>query len=386
MKQRPRIYYTQTQKALMWERWKKGESLQHIAQLFDRDHSSIQRILAETGGIRPPERHRSHLALTLAEREEISRAVVAGWSIRSIATLLARAPSTISREINRNGGVECYRANQAEQAAWDRALRPKTCKLVEKRKLANVVAGKLQLQWSPQQIAGWLKQTYADDENYQVSHETIYRSLFIQARGALKKELLQHLRRTRAMRRSRHHTQKTENHGKIVDAVSISERPAAVDDRAVPGHWEGDLLFGSINTQIATLVERHTRYVMLVKVARKDTETVVNALIKNARKLPQELYKSLTWDRGHEMAAHKRFTLATDINVYFCDPHSPWQRGSNENTNGLLRQYFPKGIDISNYTQAQLNAVARTLNERPRKTLNYETPAEQFSQLVASTG
>ena len=386
MKQRPRIYYTQTQKALMWERWKKGESLQHIAQLFDRDHSSIQRILAETGGIRPPERHRSHLALTLAEREEISRAVVAGWSIRSIATLLARAPSTISREINRNGGVECYRANQAEQAAWDRALRPKTCKLVEKRKLANVVAGKLQLQWSPQQIAGWLKQTYADDENYQVSHETIYRSLFIQARGALKKELLQHLRRTRAMRRSRHHTQKTENHGKIVDAVSISERPAAVDDRAVPGHWEGDLLFGSINTQIATLVERHTRYVMLVKVARKDTETVVNALIKNARKLPQELYKSLTWDRGHEMAAHKRFTLATDINVYFCDPHSPWQRGSNENTNGLLRQYFPKGIDISNYTQSQLNAVARTLNERPRKTLNYETPAEQFSQLVASTG
>jgi IS30 family transposase len=386
MKQRPRIYYSQTQKALMWERWKKGESLQQIAQLFDRDHSSVHRILAETGGIRPPERHRSQLALTLAEREEISRAVVAGQSIRSVATLLGRAPSTISREINRNGGADCYRAAQADKAAWDRALRPKTCKLVEKRKLANIVAGKLQLQWSPQQIAGWLKQAHADDENYQVSHETIYRSLFIQARGALKKELLQHLRRTRAMRRSRHHTQKTENHGRIVGAVSISERPAAVEDRAVPGHWEGDLLFGSINTQIATLVERHTRYVMLVKVASKDTQTVVNALIKNARKLPQELYKSLTWDRGHEMADHKRFTLATDISVYFCEPHSPWQRGSNENTNGLLRQYFPKGIDISNYTQAQLNAVARKLNERPRKTLNYETPAERFSQLVASTG
>ena len=222
--------------------------------------------------------------------------------------------------------------------------------------------------------------------NYQVSHETIYRSLFIQARGALKKELMQHLRRTRAMRRSRHHTQKTETNGRIVGAVSISERPAAVEDRAVPGHWEGDLLFGSINTQIATLVERHTRYVMLVKVAGKDTETVVNALIKNARKMPQELYKSLTWDRGHEMADHKRFTLATDISVYFCDPHSPWQRGSNENTNGLLRQYFPKGIDISLYSQAQLNAIARKLNERPRKTLNYETPAERFSQLVASTG
>ena len=218
-----------------------------------------------------------------------------------------------------------------------------------------------------------------------MSHETIYRSLFIQARGALKKELLQHLRRTRAMRRSRHYTQKTDNHGRISDTVSISERPASVEDRAVPGHWEGDLLYGSLNNQIATLVERQTRYVMLVKVARSDTETVINALIKNARKLPQELYKSLTWDRGKEMADHKRFTLAADINGYFCEPHSPWQRGSNENTNGLLRQYFPKGIDISHYSQAQLNAIARKLNERPRKTLNYETPAERFSQLVAST-
>ena len=383
MKQRPRIYYSDSQKALMWERWKKGESLQQIAQLFDRDHSSVHRILAEAGGIRPAQRCRSQFALSLAEREEISRALATGRSIRSIACQLGRAPSTVSREIHRNGGQGFYRASQADQAAWDRACRPKTCKLVQKRKLANIVAGKLQLQWSPQQIAGWLKQAYANDENYQVSHETIYRSLFIQARGALKKELLQHLRRTRAMRRSRHHTQKTENHGKIVGAVSISERPAAVEDRAIPGHWEGDLLFGCINTQIATLVERCTRYVMLVKVAGKDTETVVNALIKNARKMPQELYKSLTWDRGHEMADHKRFTLATDISVYFCDPHSPWQRGSNENTNGLLRQYFPKGIDISNYTQAQLNAVARKLNERPRKTLNYETPPEKSSQLVA---
>ena len=219
-----------------------------------------------------------------------------------------------------------------------------------------------------------------------MSHKTIYRSLFIQARGALKKELLQHLRRTRAMRRSCHHTQKTGDHGRIIDAVSISERPATVKDRAVPGHWEGDLLFGGRNSQIATLVERNTRYVMLVKVAGKDTETVVNALIENARKLPQELYKSLTWDRGKEMADHKRFTLATDIKVYFCDPQNPWQRGTNENTNGLLRQYFPKGTDISSYSQAKLNAVARRLNERPRKTLNYETPADRFSQSVASTG
>lgn len=386
MKRRPRIYYTESQKALMWERWHKGESLQQIAQLFDRNHSSIERILAETGGMRPAQRCRSRLALTLAEREEISRSVAAGQSIRSIATSLGRAPSTVSRELKRNGGQECYRASRADQAAWDRANRPKICKLVENRTLAHIVASKLQGQWSPEQIAGWLKRTYPDDETFQVSHETIYRSLFIQARGALKKELLQHLRRTRVMRRSRHHTQKTDNHGRIIDTVSISERPATVEDRAVPGHWEGDLLCGSKSSQIATLVERQSRYLMLVKLTAKDTETVTNALIRNARKLPQELYKSLTWDRGKEMAAHKRFTLATDIQVYFCDPHHPWQRGTNENTNGLLRQYFPKGIDLSAYSQAKLNAVARKLNERPRKTLNYETPAERFHQSVASTG
>ena len=386
MKQRPRIYYTETQKALMWERWKKGESLHQIAALFDRNHSSIQRILAESGGIRPAQRQRSRLALSLAEREEISRSLAAGYPIRRIAQLLGRAPSTISREISRNGGQTSYRANCADDAAWTRAQRRKTCKLVDNPVLAEIVAAKLQLQWAPEQIAGWLKHTFPGDEDFQVSHETIYRSLFIQARGALKKELLAHLRRPRIMRRSRHHTQKTDNHGRIKDTVSISERPAMVEDRAVPGHWEGDLLFGDRNSQIATLVERQTRYVMLVKVASKDTETVIDALIDNARELPQELYQSLTWDRGKELADHKRFTLATDIDVYFCDPHSPWQRGSNENTNGLLRQYFPKGVDISAYSQAQLNEVARKLNERPRKTLEYQTPAERFSQLVASTG
>ena len=386
MKQRARIYYTESQKAIMWERWRKGESMQSIAELFDRNHSSIQGILAETGGIQPAQRCRSRLALTLAEREEISRSVATGQSIRSVATRLGRAASTISREIMRNGGQQCYRASQADQAAWDRGRRPKTCRLAENRTLAHIVAGKLQLLWSPEQIAGWLKRTYPDDETFQVSHETIYRSLFIQARGVLKKELLQHLRRTRAMRRSRHHTQKTDDRRRIHDAVSISERPATVEDRAVPGHWEGDLLCGTGSSQIATLVERHTRYVMLVKVASKDAETFANTLVKNARKLPQELYKSLTWDRGTEMADHKRFTLATDIKVYFCDPQNPWQRGTNENTNGLLRQYFPKGTDLSGYSQAKLNAVARQLNERPRKTLNYETPAERFSQSVASIG
>lgn len=384
MKYRTRTNYSDSQKALMWDRWQKGDSLHQIAKLFDRYHTSIRGILAETGGIRPAPRRRSRLALTLAEREDISRAVVSGHSIRSVATRLGRAPSTISRELSRNGGEERYRASQADQAAWDRARRPKICKLAENRTLAHIVANKLQSLWSPEQVAGWLKHIYPDNTSSRVSHETIYRSLFIQARGVLKKELLAHLRRTRVMRRSRHHTQKTDNHGRILDTVSISERPATVEDRAVPGHWEGDLLCGSKSSQIATLVERQSRYVMLVKLTAKDTETVTNALIKNARKLPQELYKSLTWDRGTEMAGHKRFTLATDIQVYFCDPRSPWQRGTNENTNGLLRQYFPKGTDISTYSQAKLNAIARKLNERPRKTLNYATPAERFHQSVAS--
>jgi len=328
---------------------------------------------------------RSSKALSLVEREEISRALMIGHSIRAIAAQIGRAPSTVSREIERNGGRLGYRANQADSAAWDRAHRPKVCKLADNRALARVVTAKLRLFWSPEQIAGWLRHTYPGDETFHVSHETIYRSLFIQARGALKKELLAHLRRTRGMRRSRHYTQKTEIHGQIKDAVSISERPPSVEDRAVPGHWEGDLLFGSRNSQIATLVERQTRYVMLVRVVKMDTETVINALIKSARKLPQEVYKSLTWDRGKELAAHKRFTIATDIQVYFCDPQSPWQRGSNENTNGLLRQYLPKGIDIAGYSQAKLNAVARQLNERPRKTLGYQTPADMFSQTVALT-
>lgn len=386
MKRRPRIYYSDSQKALMWERWKQGWTLHEIGKLFDRPHTSIHQILAATGGFRPPQRARAPAALTLAEREEISRAMVAGESIRSTAARLGRAPSTISREIKRNGGRDGYRASLADAAAWDRARRPKTCKLRNNRALARLVAEKLRLLWAPEQIAGWLKHTYPCDQSLHVSYETIYRSLFIQARGALKKELLEHLRRTRGMRRSRHYTQKTAIHGQIADAVSISERPASVEDRAVPGHWEGDLVFGSRNSQIATLVERQTRYVMLVKLEGKDSQTVVNALIKNARKLPQELYKSLTWDRGTEMHAHKQFTMATDIQVFFCDPQSPWQRGSNENTNGLLRQYMPKGMDLSDFSQTQLNAIARQLNERPRKTLGFHTPAEMFSECVALTG
>ena len=316
-----------------------------------------------------------------------------------MARLLGRSPSTVSREVRRNGGYDRYRAAQADEQAWVRARlrgrspfgaakarRPKRCKLAMCPWLRRVVAKQLRLNWSPEQIAGWLKRAHPGEEAYQVSHETIYRSLFVQARGVLKKELVEHLRSKRTMRRSRQATGKGVDHGQIKDMISIRERPASVEDRAVPGHWEGDLISGPKNSYIATLVERHTRYLMLVRVADKRTETVVSALIKQAKTLPTELYKSLTWDRGKELADHRRFSLATDIDVYFCDPRSPWQRGSNENTNGLLRQHFPKGTDLSVYSQADLNKVARQLNERPRKTLEFETPAERFNACVASTG
>src|SRR5438132_863939 len=283
-------------------------------------------------------------------------------------------------------GVVGSLAALADEKAWVRARRPKRCKLTDRPRLRQAVARKLRLNWSPEQIAGWLKRAHPGDEFYRVSHETIYRSLFVQARGVLKKELLCHLRSKRTIRRPKPAGLSGDRRGQIKDLVSISQRPAAVDDRAVPGHWEGDLLSGSKNSYIATLVERHTRYVMLAKVVNKDTQTIVSALIKQAKMLPNELYKSLTWDRGKELADHRRFTLATNIDVYFCDPQSQWQRGSNENTNGLLRQYFPKGADLSVYSQAHLNKVARQLNERPRKTLGFETPAEKFNACVASTG
>ena len=386
MTYRTRIKYTAKQKDEMWDRWQRGESLHSIGRAFDRPSSSIYGQLAPSGGIRPPPRQRSRLALTLSEREEISRGIASHLSLRTIAVQLGRSPSAISREIKRNGGYDSYRATQAEQAAWGRARRPQRCKLARHRTLSRIVAAKLRLNWSPEQIAGWLKRQYPGDECHHVSHETIYRSLFVQARGVLKKELLQYLRSQRTIRRSRHASLKKDGLGQITNAVSIRERPASVEDRAVPGHWEGDLIAGSNNSYIATLVERHTRYVMLAKVKNKDTESVVSALIKQSKKLPSELYKSLTWDRGKEMAGHQRFTLATDIDVYFCDPSSPWQRGSNENTNRLLRQYFPKGTDLSIHSQTKLNAVARQLNERPRKTLEFQTPAERFNACVALTG
>lgn len=386
MKQRRRIYYSAAQRAEIWDRWKAGESMSSIGRRFDRESSSVFSVLSPTGGIRPPDRRRAVRALGLGEREEISRGLSSRSSLRQIARSLGRSPSTISREILRNGGPERYRATSADRAAWDRALRPKRCKLACRPALARTVSAKLRRKWSPEQIAGWLKRTWPGEPHNQVSHETIYRSLFIQTRGVLKKELLDHLRARRTIRRSRHASLKRSGLGQIKDAVSIRERPACVEDRAVPGHWEGDLIGGSRNSYVATLVERRSRYVMLVKVANKDTQSVVSALIKQSRKLPGELYRSLTWDRGKELADHKRLALASNVEVYFCDPRSPWQRGSNENTNRLLRQYLPHGTDLSLHSQAQLSAIARQLNERPRKTLLYRTPAETFADCVAATG
>ena len=386
MEQRFRRGFTAAEKTELWDRWQRGESLKAIGRAFGKPSSSIYNQVAPHGGIRPVARHRSRLVLTLSEREEISRGIAVHRSARSMARLLGRSASTVSREISRNGGYDGYRAALADDQAWTRARRPKRCKLATNAWLRRAVAKKLRSNWAPEQVAGWLKRGHPDDESYHVSHETIYRSLFVQARGVLKKELLSHLRSKRTIRRSKQAGLNGDGRGQIKDLVSIRERPAAVEDRAVPGHWEGDLLCGSKNSYIATLVERHTRYVMLAKVPNKDTQTVVSALIKQAKKLPDELYKSLTWDRGKELTDHRRFTLATNIDVYFCDPQSPWQRGSNENTNGLLRQYFPKGTDLSVHSQAHLNKVARQLNERPRKTLQFETPAERFNACVASTG
>jgi IS30 family transposase len=321
--------------------------------------------------------------LSFREREEISRGIAAGESFRAIARKLNRAVSTISQEVGRHGGRRCYRAAEADKAAWESARRPKPCLLASNRPLQRRVAVKLKEDWSPQQIAGWLRDQYPGNPEMWVSHETIYRSLFVQARGALKKELIGHLRSKRSYRRPRHVSDGRRGE-RITGAVPISERPAEADDRAVPGHWEGDLVEGSRGTFIATLVERRSRFVILIKLSEKRTEAVVEALMKAVRRLPTALRKSLTWDRGSELADHTKFTIATDVKVYFCDPYSPWQRGSNENTNGLLRQYYPKGTDLSAVTQAQLDAVARKLNTRPRQTLGWKTPAQILETTVST--
>jgi len=377
--------FTAAQRAEMWSRYKAGESILGIGGALGCACTTVHRELQYTGGIEPAVRRRSSRVLSLVEREEVSRGIAAGETIRAIARGLNRAVSTVSQEVSRHGGRELYRAAEADLAAWDSALRPKRCLLAKNRELQRIVAVKLKQDWAPQQIAGWLKDEYPGNSELWVSHETIYRSLFVQARGVLKKELIGHLRSKRRIRRSRHATYYGKGRGQIIDAVSIRQRPAEVEDRAIPGHWEGDLVEGSRGTFIATLVERQSRFVIIVKVAEKSSDVVVAALIKAVRKLPIALRRSLTWDRGTELANHAQFTVATDVQVYFCDPSSPWQRGSNENTNGLLRQYYPKGADLSAVSQAQLDTVARKLNTRPRETLHWKTPAYIFGTSVSTT-
>ena len=371
-----RFGFSAIEKRDVWNSWKLGQTLHEIGRAYGKPHSSIRAVLLPRGGIPPVARRRSRLALTLAEREDISRGIASGLSIREIARRLDRAASTVSREVARHGGRPAYRAHDADRQAWVSALRPKRCLLAVNRRLRDIVASKLILDWSPEQISGWLKTHYPSNESMRVSHETIYRSLFIQARGVLKKELMDHLRSKRHMRRSRHASAHGQARGKIVDAVSIRERPAEAEDRAIPGHWEGDLLSGGKNSYVATLVERHSRFLMLIKVPSKETEAVVAALSLHIGKLPATLRRSLTWDRGLEMAKHKDFTVATDVKVYFCDPQSPWQRGTNENSNLLLRQYFPRGSDLSAVSQAQLDHVSQRLNQRPKKNFRLRDSCE----------
>ena len=385
-RKRTRTAFTQAEISVVWLRWRDGVRIDQIAKELGRPTPSVKCLVVRHGGILPQARRRSSRALTEMDREEISRGTAAGCSIRAIAAAIGRAPSTISREIRRNGGTSHYRAASADAQAWRRSRRPKRCLLAERPRLRRLVERKLRADWSPQQIAGWLVRTFPDDPTLHVSHETIYRTLYVQARGALKRELVAHLRHSTGYRKRRKTLETPDRRGQLVDTISISARPAEVADRAVPGHWEGDLLAGTKWSNIATLVERHSRYVMLVRLPDRNAPTVARALARRIQRLPNSLKQSLTWDRGKEMAQHKQFTIATDVQVYFCDPSSPWQRGSNENTNGLLRQYFPKGQDVSHYTQRQLDAIALKLNTRPRQTLGWKTPAETIAAAVAATG
>ncbi len=370
----------------IWDMREAGVPVKRIARHLDRQNSSLRRFIADHGGTRPSGRERSELRLSLAEREEISRGLAAELSFRTIAGGLNRSPSTVCREVNANGGRKKYRALQADRGAEKRALRPKRAKLAQCRRLRGTVERKLEALWSPQQIASWLAETHPDHPEMQVSHETIYQSLFVQGRGALRKELHTCLRTGRAMRRAKAYTKGGIGQGQIRNMVMISERPAEVADRAVPGHWEGDLIFGKKLTSIGTLVERHSRYLILLKLPNgHGAEAVRKAMTKRILTLPAQLRRSITWDQGKEMAEHVQFTVDTGVQIYFCDPKSPWQRGSNENTNGLLRQYLPKSTDLSLCTQRELDAMARSLNTRPRQTLGWMTPSKASADAVALT-
>jgi IS30 family transposase len=378
--------FSEAERAEIWDSIERGESMRGIARRLERAHGSIRTFVVDNAGRPPRPPGSSDLRLTLAEREEISRGLAAGLSFRAIAAGMGRAPSTVSREVNSSGGRSHYRALHADRAARRRARRPKVAKLARCPRLRRVVEAGLANYWSPEEISAWLAREYPDDSEMRVSHETIYMSLFVQGRGALRHELHQCLRTGRALRRPKARTKGGFGQGQITDMVMISERPAEAKDRAVPGHWEGDLIYGRRMTTVGTLVERSTRYVMLFALPNgHSAEAVRTAMAKKIKQLPAELRRSLTWDQGKEMAEHARFTIDTGIQVYFCDPKSPWQRGSNENTNGLLRQYLPKTTDLSAVTQTQLNAIARSLNGRPRQTLSWKSPSEAFNEAVAST-
>lgn len=380
---RPRFSFAE--RAEVWRRFKEGEAPSAIARALARSPQGVLTLIARHGGIAPPPPRRAPRTLQTAEREEISRGLAAGVRLRALARQLGRAPSTISREVARHGGPARYRAAEADRRAWARSRRPKACRLATHPRVRRVVARKLAQAWSPAQISGWLKATYPDDPEWHVSHETIYVSLFVQARGVLKQALQAHLRRSPGGRRARRAASR-ERRGVLLEAMSIHDRPPSVADRAIPGHWEGDLLAGTRQSHIVTLVERTSRYVLLGRLPHgRDTARVVRVLQRQVRRLPRGLMQTLTWDRGKEMTAHRAFTVATDVQVYFCDPYSPWQRGSNENTNGLLRQYLPKGYDLSGVTQRELDRIARQLNTRPRKTLGFKTPAESLAAAVAAT-
>lgn len=372
--------YSKEERAELWSRWKRGDRLTDIAKALGRDTGSVYGHLFASGGIEPAQRRRKERELSSSERETISRGLAAGESFRAIGRELGRSPSTVSREVARNGGRESYRATAADQRAWKEACRPKRCKLSLNARLRRLVAAKLAAKWSPEQISGWLRRSYPANGGMNISHETIYRSLFLQTRGVLKHELIKHLRTKRQLRKSV--SRQPSRRGQILDAISIRKRPPEIEDRAIPGHWEGDLIVGAGNTHIATLVERTSRFTVLVRVRSKDAETVRKALVRRIRRLPKDLAQSLTWDRGTELAQHVQLGIDAGLQIYFCDPHSPWQRGTNENTNRLLRQYFPKGIRLDGFSQSQLNKTARELNLRPRKTLGFRSPVEAFAQAL----
>jgi IS30 family transposase len=367
----------------LWVRLRSGKAAKPAARELGLGTSTVRAYLLRCGGIRPEPRRRASGRLTFAEREEISRGLAAGCSLRRIAAGVGRAPSTISREVAANGGARRYRAARADRQAWSRAGRPKPCRLATRPVLRDMVEEKLQRRWSPQQIAGWLKLAFPTSPEMQVSHETIYRTLFVQSRGALRRELTRYLRTGRVIRRPKG-VRMPDGRGGRPNILHISERPAEANDRAVPGHWEGDLVFGKNMSPVATLVERSTRFVMLIALpsGNHQADIVADALTAAITTLPEQLAKTLTWDQGHEMADHQRFTIQTGVQVYFCDPKSPWQRGSNENTNGLLRQYLPRRLDFRTLTQADLDAIAQELNERPRQTLGFKTPSQALAEVL----